>query len=69
MRKVQIRLEQSPEGDWWVQSPEAIGCYACGDTREEALANAKDAFSVFLGLDENSFELEIIETKVQSNGK
>ncbi len=69
MRKVKIRLEQSPEGDWWVQSDEVIGFHACGDSREEALANAKDALSIFLEIDEDTFELEIIETKMQSGEK
>ena len=69
MRKVQIRLEESPEGDWWVQSDEVIGFYACGDSREEALVNAKDALSIFLEIDEESIEFEIIETKIQSGEK
>ncbi len=69
MRKVHVRLEKDPEGDWWAQSPEASGFYAYGETREEALANAKDALSIFLGIDEDSFELEITETGAANNGK
>jgi predicted RNase H-like HicB family nuclease len=64
MRIVEIRIEKSTEEDWWVTSDEAVGFFACGDTKEEALVNAKDALSIFLNIEEEDFNLKIIETKV-----
>jgi len=61
MRIVTVRIEQGPEGDWWVNCPEAVGFFAIGETREEALANAKDALSIFLEVDEDSIELDVEE--------
>ena len=68
MKKVQISIEQSPEGEWWIHSPEATGFFAYGETREEALTNAKDALSIFLDVDEDSLELMISESKNPANG-
>jgi len=68
MRKVEITLEHSREGDWWVNSPEAVGFFAVGESREEALNNAKEALALFLELDEESIELEIIEEKELEEG-
>ncbi len=64
MKKVEVKLEQGPEGEWWVNSDQAIGFFACGDTRDEALENARDALSLFLNLDENEISLEVVETKI-----
>lgn len=58
---MQLRIEKGPEGDWWATSPESPGFFACGDTREEVIANAKDALSIFLSLDEDKIELEITD--------
>jgi len=69
MKKVPVSIEQSPEGDWWVQSPEVLGFFACGDTREEALANAAEALSIFLDIDEDKILLVIAETRKPSNGE
>jgi predicted RNase H-like HicB family nuclease len=68
MRNVPVSIEQSPEGDWWVQSPEVLGFFACGDTRDEALANAAEALSIFLDVDEDKIRLVITETKTPSDG-
>ena len=63
MRKVKVTVERSREGDWWVNSPEAVGFFAVGESREEALSNAVEALSIFLDTDEESIELDIIEEK------
>jgi len=63
MRKVEVTLEHGPEGDWWVNSPEAVGFFAIGESREEALSNAREALALFLDVEEDSIELEIIEEK------
>jgi len=64
MREVEIKIEKSTENDWWVTSEEAVGFFACGDTRDEALTNARDAIAIFLSLDTKDFTLKIIDTKV-----
>lgn len=61
MKKVELRIEKSPEGDWWASSPESPGFFAIGETREEVIANSVEAISIFLGLDEDNIELEIKE--------
>jgi predicted RNase H-like HicB family nuclease len=64
MKKVEIRIEQSPEGDWWASSPESPGFFAYGETRDEVIANSVEALSIFLGVDEEYIELEIKEEKI-----
>ena len=68
MRKVPVTIEYTPEGDWWVRSPDAVGFFACGQTREDALENAKEGLALFLGVDENSIELEVTETRSAEDG-
>lgn len=63
MKKVQLRIEKSPEGDWWATCPESPGFFAYGETREEVIANAKDALSIYLQIDENKFDLEITDER------
>ncbi|MFH1675860.1 MAG: type II toxin-antitoxin system HicB family antitoxin [bacterium] len=67
-KKIQISVEQSPEGGWWAQSPEIFGLFVCGDTRDEALENAREFIAISLDIGEDDIELEIIETKAAGNG-
>jgi len=69
MKKVEVRIQQDPDGGWWASSPESPGFFATGESRAEALENAKDGLSIFLGLEDNEFELEITETLASSNGE
>jgi predicted RNase H-like HicB family nuclease len=68
MRKVEVTIEHGPEGDWWVNSAEAVGFFAIGESREEALDNAREALALFLDEEEDSVELVIIEEKEQEGG-
>jgi len=44
-----IVLEPDPEdGGFAVHCPALAGCYAQGDTREEAIANIREAIEVYL---------------------
>ncbi len=53
-----VHLYQSEEG-WAVSCPELHGCHSQGETREEALANIRDAIRLWL-------EAEADEQGVQS---
>jgi predicted RNase H-like HicB family nuclease len=59
MRKVEVRIESGPDNDWWVYCDEVIGFFAYGETREEALENAKEALTIFLDIDDDNIELVV----------
>lgn len=44
----EARFTQEEAGNWSVEFPELEGCVTCGETLEEAEANAKEALSVYL---------------------
>ena len=46
--KLKIVLEPSDEGGYTVFVPSLPGCISEGDTREEALANIKEAIDLYL---------------------
>lgn len=46
--KLKIVLEPSEEGGFTVFVPSLPGCISEGDTREEALANIKEAIELYL---------------------
>ena len=47
--KVQVVIHEAEEGGFWAEVP-ALGCVTEGDTREELLANLRDAVEgVLLG--------------------
>ncbi len=47
--KVQVVIHKADEGGFWAEVP-ALGCVTEGDTREELLANLRDAVEgVLLG--------------------
>jgi predicted RNase H-like HicB family nuclease len=52
--KVQVVVHEAEEGGFWAEVP-ALGCVTEGDTREELLANLRDAVEgVLLGRMERS---------------
>ncbi|ADW16681.1 Uncharacterized protein family UPF0150 [Desulfobulbus propionicus DSM 2032] len=46
--KLQVILEPSEEGGFTVYVPSLPGCISEGDSREEALANIKEAIALYL---------------------
>lgn len=48
MKKFKIVLEPDEDGGYTVQVLGLPGCFSEGDTREEAIANAKDAIHLYL---------------------
>jgi antitoxin HicB len=52
-REFDVVLEAAEEGGFVVSVPDLPGCWTQGDTRDEALANAKEAIAAYLdALDE-----------------
>ncbi len=47
-RDFDVVLEVAEEGGLVVSVPELPGCWTQGETRDEALANAKEAISAYL---------------------
>ena len=43
-----VVLEEDEDGVWVVTVPALPGCFTQGETRDEALANAKEAISLHL---------------------
>jgi predicted RNase H-like HicB family nuclease len=37
--KLAIRIKQQPNGTYWAHCPSLPGCFACGQTQEEARSN------------------------------
>ena len=46
--KVQVIIHKAEEGGWWAEVPALPGCITEGDTREELLANIKEAMETVL---------------------
>jgi predicted RNase H-like HicB family nuclease len=46
--KLKVVLEKSEEGGYTVFVPSLPGCISEGDTREQALANIKEAIELYL---------------------
>ncbi len=46
--KLKVVLEVSDEGGYTVYVPSLPGCISEGDTREDALANVKEAIELYL---------------------
>lgn len=43
-----VILEQEPDGGYTISVPALPGCVTQGDTREEALANIREAIEVYI---------------------
>jgi len=46
--KFQVTLDRDEDGVWVVQCPSIPGCVSQGQTRDEALANIRDAIKMCL---------------------
>jgi predicted RNase H-like HicB family nuclease len=66
--KLKIVLEPSDEGGFTVYVPSLPGCISEGDTKEEAMANIKEAIELYLKTVEDDLTLstahEIMEIAV-----
>lgn len=47
-REFEVVLEPQPEGGFVVSVPDLPGCWTQGESREEAVANAKEAIGAYL---------------------
>lgn len=47
-REFDVVLEAAEEGGFVVSAPDLPGCWTQGETRDEALANAKEAITAYL---------------------
>jgi predicted RNase H-like HicB family nuclease len=47
-REFEVVLEAADEGGFVVSVPDLPGCWTQGETRDEALANAKEAIGAYL---------------------
>ena len=66
--KLKVVLEPSDEGGYTVCVPSLPGCISEGDTKEEALANIKEAIELYMEQVEDDFSVspdtEIMEIAV-----
>jgi predicted RNase H-like HicB family nuclease len=66
--KIKVVLEPSDEGGYTVYAPSLPGCISEGDTKEEALANIKEAIELYMEPVEDDFtvspDTEIMEIAV-----
>lgn len=46
--RIRVELIREVEGGWSAVCPELPGCASCGDTREEALSNVREAIALYL---------------------
>ena len=53
--KLRIVLEPSDEGGYTVYAPSLPGCISEGETREEALANVREAIALYLEPTEDDY--------------
>jgi len=53
--KLKVVLEPSDEGGYTVYVPSLPGCISEGDTREDALANIKEAIALYMEFVEDDF--------------
>jgi len=44
----QVIVHPAEEGGYWVEVPRLPGCFSQGGTKEEALANIKEAIALYL---------------------
>jgi predicted RNase H-like HicB family nuclease len=66
--KLKVVLEPSDEGGYTVYVPSLPGCISEGDTKEEALANIKEAIELYIEPVEDDFNIspdtEIMEIAI-----
>lgn len=66
--KLKIVLEPSEDGGYTVYVPSLPGCISQGDTREEALANVREAIDLYLEPIDDDYvfqeQAEVVELSV-----
>ncbi len=64
--EIKIILEEQAEGGYTVYVPSLQGCISQGENIEEAIANIKEAISLYLETDENEISIynENVKTKI-----
>ena len=59
--KFKVVLEKEEDGGYSVHIPSLPGCHTQGDTREEALINAKEAIECYIeGLEKDKVSLKAL---------
>ena len=51
--EIYVVLEPQEEGEFTVYAPSLQGCISQGETKEEAIANIKEAIELYLEVDQN----------------
>ncbi|MBL8830668.1 MAG: type II toxin-antitoxin system HicB family antitoxin [Planctomycetaceae bacterium] len=46
--KIKVILHDAEEGGYWASVPSLPGCFSQGETREETLANIREAIECYL---------------------
>ena len=64
--EIKLILEEQAEGGYTVYVPSLQGCISQGENIEEAIANIKEAISLYLETDENEISIynENVKTKI-----
>ena len=52
--KIKVILHEAEEGGYWATVPALPGCVSEGETREETLANIREAIECYLDASESS---------------
>ncbi len=58
----QVILYRDEDGDWVVECPSLKGCISQGKTKEEALANIKEAISGYIA----ALEMDITQNRLRT---
>jgi predicted RNase H-like HicB family nuclease len=61
MKKVELTVTKTKDCGFMANSPESFGFFAIGDTRDEAIANAREGLSMTLEIEEKDIEFEITD--------
>ena len=43
-----VIVHEAEEGGYWIEVPALPGCYSQGESREEALGNAREAIALYV---------------------
>ena len=62
--KIKVILEPAEEGGYTAYVPSLPGCISEGDTKQEALANIREAIELYLEYTEKDEGKEIVEVAV-----
>ena len=63
--KIKAIIHQAVEGGYWAEVPALPGCITEGDTREEVMANLKDAIEGWLAVANNHDAIEPADQVVE----